>query len=124
MNAPTPAPPPRVVIGVTGGIAAYKTAELVRLLVKDGWHVDVVMTEAATRFVTPMTFQALSGRTPNASGLFMKGAKSANFYLNFAKNPATWQFGFNYAMFRGGSSVFDQPLRDRDFVGMYVSRNF
>ena len=69
-------------------------------------------------------FQALSGRTPNASGLFMKGAKSANFYLNFAQNPAKWQFGFNYAVFRGGSSPFDQPLGDRDFVGMYLSRNF
>jgi len=69
-------------------------------------------------------FQALTGRTPNASGLFMKGAKSANFYLNFSQNPATWQFGFNYAIFRGGSSAFDQPLRDRDFLGMYLSRNF
>jgi len=69
-------------------------------------------------------FQALSGRTPNASGLFMQGAKSANFYLNFSQNPTTWQFGFNYAIFRGGSSAFDQPLRDRDFIGMYLSRNF
>lgn len=69
-------------------------------------------------------FHALWGRTPNASGLFMKGAKSANFYLNFAQNPAKWQFGFNYAIFRGGSRVFDQPLRDRDFLGMYLSRNF
>jgi hypothetical protein len=69
-------------------------------------------------------FQALSGRTPNASALFMKGAKSANFYLNFAQNPATWQFGLNYAIFRGGSSPFDQPLADRDYIGMYLSRNF
>ncbi|GAB3767265.1 hypothetical protein GCM10028796_28290 [Ramlibacter monticola] len=69
-------------------------------------------------------FQALSGRTPNASGLFMKGAKSANLYLNFAQNPTKWQFGFNYAMFRGGASSLDQPLGDRDFFGMYLSRNF
>jgi hypothetical protein len=69
-------------------------------------------------------FQALSGRTPNASGLFMKGAKSANFYLNFVQNPATWQFGLNYAIFRGGSSPLDQPLGDRDYVGLYLSRNF
>jgi hypothetical protein len=68
-------------------------------------------------------FQALSGRTPNASGLFMQGAKSANLYLNFTQNPAKWQFGFNYSLFRGGSTVFDQPLRDRDFVGLYLSRN-
>ncbi|MBE5527957.1 phosphopantothenate synthase [Laribacter hongkongensis] len=49
-------------VGVTGGVAAYKTCELVRLLVKAGHTVDVVMTEAATRFVGPTTFQALSGR--------------------------------------------------------------
>jgi phosphopantothenoylcysteine decarboxylase/phosphopantothenate--cysteine ligase len=51
-----------IVLGVTGGIAAYKAAELVRLLVREGATVQVVMTEAATRFVTPVTFQALSGR--------------------------------------------------------------
>ena len=53
----------RIVLGVTGGIAAYKAAELARLLVKAGATVDVVMTEAATRFVGATTFQALSGRT-------------------------------------------------------------
>ena len=52
----------RIVLGVTGGIAAYKAAELVRLLIKQGASVQVVMTEAATRFVTPVTFQALSGK--------------------------------------------------------------
>ena len=51
----------RIVLGVTGGIAAYKSAELVRLLVKQGAEVHVVMSEAGTRFVTPVTFQALSG---------------------------------------------------------------
>ena len=48
-------------MGVTGGIAAYKAAELVRHLVKLGAAVKVVMTDAATHFVTPVTFQALSG---------------------------------------------------------------
>ena len=52
----------RIALGVSGGIAAYKTAELVRLLVKQGAHVQVVMSEAATHFVTPLTFQALSGK--------------------------------------------------------------
>ncbi len=51
----------RIALGVTGGIAAYKAAELVRLLVKQGATVQVAMTEAATHFVTPVTFQALSG---------------------------------------------------------------
>ena len=51
-----------LLLGVTGGIAAYKAAELTRLLVKTGHTVQVVMTEAATHFVGPATFQALSGR--------------------------------------------------------------
>jgi phosphopantothenoylcysteine decarboxylase/phosphopantothenate--cysteine ligase len=54
--------PRHVVLGITGGVAAYKSAELVRLLVQDGITVQVVMTDAAARFVTPATFQALSGR--------------------------------------------------------------
>ena len=52
----------RIVVGVTGGIAAYKAAELVRLLKKKGAEVQVAMTEGATHFVTPTTFQALSGQ--------------------------------------------------------------
>lgn len=51
-----------ILLGVTGGIAAYKTAELIRLLVKQGHTVQVVMTEAATHFITATTLQALSGR--------------------------------------------------------------
>lgn len=52
----------RVVVGVTGGIAAYKTATLVSRLAQRGAEVTVCMTEGATRFVGPLTFQALSGR--------------------------------------------------------------
>ena len=52
----------RIVIGVTGSIAAFKVAGWVSTLTKDEALVDVVMTEAATKFVTPMTFAALSGR--------------------------------------------------------------
>lgn len=52
----------RVLVGVTGGIAAYKTAMLVSRLAQAGAVVTVAMTEGATRFVTPLTFQALSGR--------------------------------------------------------------
>ena len=51
-----------IVLGLTGGIACYKSAELVRLLVKAGATVQVIMTEAAEAFITPVTFQALSGR--------------------------------------------------------------
>lgn len=51
-----------IVLGITGGIAAYKAAELTRLLVKAHIDVQVVMTEAACQFITPVTMQALSGR--------------------------------------------------------------
>lgn len=52
----------KLVLGVTGGIAAYKAAELVRLLVKANYDVQVVMTAAACQFITPVTMQALSGK--------------------------------------------------------------
>jgi len=58
-----------VVIGVTGSIAAYKAAEIVRLCVKRGWNTRVVMTSAATRFVGPITFQTLS-RNPVGLDMF------------------------------------------------------
>ena len=51
----------RILLGITGGIAAYKSAELTRLLRKAGAEVRVVMTPAATEFITPLTLQALSG---------------------------------------------------------------
>ena len=52
----------RLVLGVTGGIAAYKAAELARRLVRDGAEVHAVLTASGARFVTPVTFQALTGR--------------------------------------------------------------
>lgn len=52
----------KIVLGITGGIAAYKAAELVRLLQKNNIEVQVVMTEAACQFITPVTMQALSGK--------------------------------------------------------------
>src|ERR1700674_12372 len=59
----------RLLLGVSGGIAAYKVAELARLLQRNNVEVQVAMTEAATRFVTPATFQALTGR-PVATDLW------------------------------------------------------
>jgi phosphopantothenoylcysteine decarboxylase/phosphopantothenate--cysteine ligase len=52
----------QVLLGITAGIAAYKAAELARLLVKAGARVQVVMTRAASEFIAPMTFQAITGR--------------------------------------------------------------
>jgi len=60
---------PRILLGVTGGIAAYKAAELARLLQKNNAQVRVAMTEAATRFVGPATFQALTSQ-PVATDLW------------------------------------------------------
>ncbi|USX47558.1 bifunctional phosphopantothenoylcysteine decarboxylase/phosphopantothenate--cysteine ligase CoaBC [Dietzia kunjamensis] len=60
---------PRVVVGVGGGIAAYKACGLIRLLTESGCHVDVVPTEAALRFVGSATFEALSGN-PVSTGVF------------------------------------------------------
>ncbi len=53
---------PHLVLGLTGGIAAYKSAELLRLLMKQGCSVQVAMTEAACHFITPTTMQGLSGK--------------------------------------------------------------
>ena len=93
-----PKPLSRVVLGVTGGIAAYKAAELVRLLVKDGVTVDVVLTEAGARFVTATTFQALSGR-PVLSDLWQSGADNAMGHIAISRGadaivvaPATADF--------------------------------
>ncbi len=62
----------RVLLGITGGIASYKSAWVARLLSKAGAQVDVVMTRAATEFVGPITFEALTGR-PVHAGLFEPG---------------------------------------------------
>src|SRR5687768_18487873 len=59
----------RLLLGVTGGVAAYKVAELARLLQRNNVEVRVAMTDAATKFVTPVTFQALTGR-PVATDLW------------------------------------------------------
>jgi phosphopantothenoylcysteine decarboxylase/phosphopantothenate--cysteine ligase len=96
--AQAPTPLARIVLGVTGGIAAYKSAELVRLLVKDGVDVDVVLTEAGARFVTATTFQALSGR-PVLSDLWHSGAENAMGHIAISRGadaivvaPATADF--------------------------------
>ncbi|MCW8918150.1 MAG: bifunctional phosphopantothenoylcysteine decarboxylase/phosphopantothenate--cysteine ligase CoaBC, partial [Gammaproteobacteria bacterium] len=73
-----------ILLGITGGIAAYKTAELVRGLRKAGAEVRVVMTEAATQFVTPMTLQALSGH-PVRSALFDPEHEAAMGHIELAR---------------------------------------
>ena len=74
----------RVLLGVTGGIAAYKSAELVRQLRQQGAEVEVVMTRAASDFVTPLTFQALSGR-PVHTRLLDHDSESAMGHIKLAR---------------------------------------
>ena len=73
-----------ILLGITGGIAAYKAAELVRGLVKSSAEVRVVMTEAATAFITPMTLQALSGN-PVRVGLFDEAHEAAMGHIELAR---------------------------------------
>jgi phosphopantothenoylcysteine decarboxylase/phosphopantothenate--cysteine ligase len=74
----------RILLGVTGGIAAYKSAELVRLLKKAGHEVRVVMTRGAEAFVTPLTFQALSGE-PVRTSLLDPEAEAGMGHIELAK---------------------------------------
>ena len=74
----------RILLGITGGIAAYKSAELVRLLKKAGHEVRVVMTSGAEAFVTPLTFQALSGE-PVRTSLLDPEAESGMGHIELAK---------------------------------------
>jgi len=73
-----------LLLGVTGGIAAYKAAELARLLVKAGAEVQVVMTQAATRFVAPLTFEALTGK-PVHTDLFDSAHEAAMGHIELAR---------------------------------------
>jgi phosphopantothenoylcysteine decarboxylase/phosphopantothenate--cysteine ligase len=74
----------RILLGVTGGIAAYKSAELVRRLRERGAEVQVVMTAGARQFVTPLTFQALSGR-PVRTDLWDEAAEAAMGHIELAR---------------------------------------
>ena len=74
----------RILLGVTGGIAAYKSADLVRRLHEHGAQVQVVMTDAARQFVTPTTFQALSGR-PVRTDLWDAAAEAAMGHIELAR---------------------------------------
>jgi phosphopantothenoylcysteine decarboxylase/phosphopantothenate--cysteine ligase len=73
----------KVILGISGGIAAYKAAELLRLMVKEGAEVWTVMTRSATEFVAPLTFHALSGH-PVRVGLFGAGQTGAIEHIELA----------------------------------------
>ena len=77
-------PKTRILLGVTGGIAAYKSPDLVRRLIERGADVQVVMTAAAQRFVAPMSFQAVSGH-PTRSDLWDDTAEAAMGHIELAR---------------------------------------
>ena len=74
----------RILLGVTGGIAAYKSPDLVRRLMERGAEVQVVMTDAAQKFITPMSFQAVSGR-PARVDLWDGAAEAAMGHIELAR---------------------------------------
>jgi phosphopantothenoylcysteine decarboxylase/phosphopantothenate--cysteine ligase len=80
------AKPAKILLGGTGGIAAYKAADLVRRLKERGADVQVVMTAGAQHFVTPLTFQAVSGR-PVRSALWDEAAEGAMGHIELARWP-------------------------------------
>src|SRR5262245_42236187 len=88
----------KILVGVTGGIAAYKTPDLVRRLMERGAEVQVVMSRGAQQFVTALTFQAVSGR-PVRSDLWDEAAEAAMGHIELARwadevvvAPATAEF--------------------------------
>ena len=88
----------KILLGVTGGVAAYKAAELCRLLVKAGADVRVALTGAAQQFVTPLTFQALSGK-PVLTSLWASAAENGMDHIAASRDvdliliaPATADF--------------------------------
>ena len=98
---------PRVLLGVTGGIAAYKAPELVRRLVERGCEVQVVMSRGAREFVGPLTFQAVSGRRVR-DDLWDQAAEAAMGHIELARwadivivAPATAHFLGTLAAYRG-----------------------
>ena len=88
----------KILLGVTGGIAAYKAAELARLLQRNNVQVQVAMTEAGTKFVTPATFQALTGK-PVVTSLWDAGFDNSMAHIELSRGvdaiviaPATADF--------------------------------
>lgn len=70
----------KILVGITGGIAAYKTASLIRLLVQDGNQVKVIMTDAAKAFISPLTISVLS-KNPVFSAFFDSGSGQWNSHI-------------------------------------------
>jgi hypothetical protein len=104
--------------------AAQGTASSLGATIDFNWTYDGTLIHGWQ--VTPgITFSdALYGYTPTFSANYLQGAKSLNLYVLFNQNPAVWQAGINYTAFFGGHQSVGQPYADRNFVGLFVTRNF
>ncbi|WP_233830169.1 DUF1302 domain-containing protein [Paraburkholderia sp. ZP32-5] len=104
--------------------AAQGTASSVGATIDFNWTYDGTVIPGWQ--LTPgITFtDALYGYTPTFTANYMQGAKSVNVYLLFNQNPAVWQAGINFTAFFGGHNTVGQPYADRNFVGMFATRNF
>ncbi|KFG98170.1 hypothetical protein GQ56_0105865 [Burkholderia paludis] len=104
--------------------AAQGTASSVGATIDFNWTYDGTLIRGWQ--VTPgVTFSdGLYGYTPTLTGNYMQGAKSLNVYVLFNQNPPNWQAGINFTAFFGGHQTVGQPYADRNFVGMFVTRNF
>ena len=119
----------RILLGVTGGIAAYKAAELTRLLVKAGADVRAVMTESACRFITPTTLQALSGN-PAYTDMWDPGVPNNMAHIELSRDrdlvlvaPATADFLAKVAAGFGDAQHWaHDPATERDGERARLSR--
>ena len=75
-----------IVLGVTGGIAAYKAADLASKLTQAGVRVEVIMTESATKLIAPLTFRSLTGR-PVVTGMFELTSEYSIEHVKRAEQP-------------------------------------
>ncbi|RQS09711.1 DUF1302 domain-containing protein [Burkholderia stagnalis] len=105
-------------------VAAQGTASSVGATIDFNWTYDGTLIHGWQ--VTPgVTFSTgLYGYTPTFTGNYLQGAKSVNVYVLFNQNPTVWQAGINFSAFFGGHNTVGQPYADRNFVGMFVTRNF
>jgi phosphopantothenoylcysteine decarboxylase/phosphopantothenate--cysteine ligase len=119
----------RILVGVTGGIAAYKSAELVRRLQDEGASVRVVMTAAAQEFITPLTLQALSGH-PVHTDLLDPAAEAAMGHIELARwadlilvAPATADFLARLAQGQGNDLLTTLCLATRTLLAVAPAMN-
>ena len=101
----------KIIVGMTGGIACYKVPYLVRSLIKDGADVRVIMTESATRFITPLTMETVSGN-PVAVRMFSDDQFTSTRHIDLAQWPDLFVIAPATANFMGkvASGVSDDLL--------------